>query len=145
MIIIALLVIVIVVIFYFFFIELGSMSIKHDKTMEEINIKHINDLQKLLQTASKSFVPTIDMEIQYLVQHEKQMWWTSLSNNIRIRLYTFTYIVKGEDKVDRHSQYSTVISKKEYFYLKMKDWVDTSDRELALKGVAYLDWKKDLP
>ena len=139
------LVLIVIVFVLFFFRELGSMSIKHDKTMEEINIKHIKDLQKLLQTASKSFVPTIDMEIQYLVQHEKQMWWTGLSNNIRIRLYTFTYIVKGEDKVDRHSQYSTVISKKEYFYLKMKDWVDTPNRELALRGIAHLNWKKELP
>lgn len=130
---------------YYFFRELGSMSIKHDNTMEEINIEHIRELQKLFHTSKSANMSMIDIEVRYLVPHEKQMWWTKLSNNIRIRLYTFNYIMKGTDKVDRHSRYSTIISKKAYFYLKMKDWVDTPDRELALKGLAYLDWKRELP
>jgi hypothetical protein len=133
-----------IVLLYFLFRELGLISIRHDKIMEEINIKHIKDLRELLQI-SRSYAPMIDIEIQYLTPHEKQMWWTRLSNNIRIRLYTFNYVVKGSDNVDRHSRYSTTISKKAYFYLKMRDWMDTPNRELALKGIAHLDWKRELP
>lgn len=143
MIIIAFLLVVIVLL-YFLFSELGTITIRHNKIMEELNITHIKDLQKLLHT-SKSSILMIDIEIQYLTLHEKQMWWTRLSNNIKIRLYSFNYIVKGMDNVDRYSRYSTIISKKEYFYLKMKNWVDTPNRELALKGLAYLNWKKELP
>lgn len=144
MIIIALLVIVIVVIFYFFFTELGSISAKHNNDMEENNVEHIRELQKLYRI-SLSYAPIIDIEVRYLVPHEKQMLWTRLSNNIRVRLYTSNYVVKGTDGVDRHSRCSRTISKKAYFYLKMKGWVDTPDKELALRGLAHLKWRKDIP
>lgn len=127
----------------FFLRDMRSMTKKHNKKMEDFNIDHIGTL-KQLATMTPQFAPDMNIRVRFLVPHQKQTLWIKLFNNIKVQLYTSDYRLDDKD-FKQNSYNSIVMPKKTYFYLKMKNWVDTDNRALALKGLTHLNWKKQLP
>jgi len=114
--------------------------------VEESNIDFIRSIMKLKLTAS-SVLSDYDrnFEIRYLVPYEDQWPWDTLFGRVRLHLYVYETSTGTDDVMDITSRNSMTISKQKYFYMLLKKQVNTEDRELAIDGLRYLKWLKDIP
>ena len=116
---------------------------KHKARMEKINIDHAQEMMKIQKAAGNllSSIGDPSFTVTYIMPVENQSWWYNLFGKIKIYPYTFNY--GGRDT--RSSEYTKIISKNKWFYLQLKNWSETDDREVALKAMKYLCWKRDIP
>ena len=116
---------------------------KHKARMEKINIDHAKEMMKIQKTAGNllSSIDDPSFTVTYIMPVKNQSWWYNLFGKIKIYPYTFNY--GGRDT--QSSEYTKIISKNKWFYLQLKNWSETDDREVALKAMKYLCWKRDIP
>lgn len=140
----ALLVIMVAVIAPLLWVDVNL--IKHNKIMEDLNVKHAQDMQKLHQISGNLFQGDNRFIITYLVPTPYQPKWARLFNRIRIYPYVFQYGA-GASAGDEGppSKYTKTISKSKWFYMQLKDWSETEDREAAVDAMKYLQWKREIP
>lgn len=123
----------------------GDMSImKHDKRMEDLNIKHARDMQELHRISGNLFQDENRFIITYLVPTPYQPKWVRLFNRIRIYPYDFQYST-GKKNKGPPSRYTKTISKSKWFYMQLKNWAETENRDAAIDAMKYLRWKRDIP
>lgn len=117
---------------------------KHNAKMEEMNVDHARDMQKLHDMSAHLFASgERDFVITYIVPTRHQPLWVRLFNRIRIYPYTFSY---SRDQGDgRVSKYTTTITKSKWFYMQLKNWSETNDRDAAVAAMRHLDWEQDIP
>ena len=114
--------------------------------VEQSNIDFIRSIMKLKLTAT-SVLSDYDrnFEVKYLVPYEDQWIWDKLLGRVRLHLYVYETHVGSDDVMDITSQNSKTISRQKYFYMLLKKQVNTEDRKLAIAGLTYLKWLKDIP
>lgn len=127
----------------------GDLSLaKQKEKMEKLSVDHARTMQEI-QNSTSRLIPEIenDFIITYLVPAKDQPWWVQLLNKIRIYPYTYTYGFSLTGNVDRleTSKYTKTISKSKWFYMQLKNWTETHDREAAIEAMQHLDWERDIP
>lgn len=118
--------------------------IKHNERMEKLNIDHARDMRRLHLLSANLFQDDNRFIITYLVPTPRQPKWARLSNRIRIYPYTFQYAI-GDIDEGPPSKYTKTISKNKWFYMQLKNWSETENRESAVNAMEYLQWERDIP
>ena len=125
------------------FFNLTGINKDHRFAMENINISFIRDMKEIQkQAATYGINSHTDSDLVYLVPG-----WPGIINKLRgrHRLYLFvhTYDVT-KPEVDKSCQLLD-ISKETYFYMQLKGWIETKDRNKAVKAIRHLKEVVSLP
>lgn len=123
--------------------ELTGIRKKHDIAMERIHMRFIKDMQSLHQTISPYNIPGHEPTVvTYLVP----CWpgvFNKLRGKIRLCLWTHDYNI-SKLETDKSRQF-LVVSKSAFFYMQLKGWIETTERENAVRAIRYLGEMVSLP
>jgi len=123
--------------------NITGINEKHRKAIEGININFIKDMKKMQKQALQYGINTLsDFDLVYLVP-----CWPGLFNKLRGRrrlcLFVHAYNI-SKPEVDQSCQMLDV-SKETYFYMQLKGWIKTRNRNKAVKAIRHLKEMVSLP
>ena len=123
--------------------NLTGINRKHRLAIEGININFIKIMKKIQKQAVQFNIPGVsECDLVYLVP-----CWPGLINKLRgrrrLHLFVHTYDVT-KPEVDRSCQILDV-SKETYFYMQLKGWIKTRNRNKAVKAIRHLKEMVSLP
>jgi len=125
------------------FFRLTGINKRHDTTMERLNISFIHMMKennKLMATLS---VPvTSPSVVTYFVRCYPGIL-NKFRGNIKLQLFMHEYDIR-ESKIDNSRQF-LIISKEQFFFMQLKGWIGTTDRNKAVKAIRYLKEMVSLP
>jgi hypothetical protein len=109
-----------------------SVTDNADKAMDFHNIHHIRHML--------GFGDDTDLVLTYIVPKERTLW-EKLTRRVGIWAWECDFF---DSDMRRCKRYVTV-STSSYFYMKLKGWTETSDKELAQKAMDYMKWEREIP
>lgn len=123
--------------------NVSGINKKHRLAIEGINIKFIHDMKKLHKQSAQYGIPSVnEFDLTYLVP-----CWPGLFNKLRgkrrLCLFVHKYDI-SKPEVDQSCQMLDV-SKETYFYMQLKGWVETRNRNKAVKAIRHLREVVSLP
>ena len=123
--------------------NITGINKKHNLAIEGININFIKQMKTLHKQTAQYGIPSIsEFELTYLVP-----CWPGLINRLRGRhrlcLFVHKYNVT-KPEVDKSCQMLDV-SKETYFYMQLKGWIETENRNKAVKAIRHLKEMVSLP
>jgi len=107
-------------------------TLKADRMMEAHNVRHARDIAR--------FGTEADAIIQYILPKERNLW-EKLTRRIGVWAWQCNFF----DGDVRLCKFHVSISTSSYFYMQLKGWTETSDKELAQKALDYMKWEREIP
>jgi hypothetical protein len=81
-----------------------------------------------------------DADIRYIVPKERNLW-DKLLRRVGVWAWECNYF----DGDTRQCKFHVSIPTSTYFYMQLKGWTETSDKELAQKAMDYMKWEREIP
>lgn len=103
-----------------------------DKSMEFHNVHHARHM--------RDYGDAGDVAIKYILPKERNLW-----EKLTRRVGIFAWKADFFDSDVRFCKFHVTISTSAYFYMQLKGWTETSDKELAQKAMDYMKWEREIP
>jgi len=107
-------------------------TLKADRMMESHNINHVRHM--------KNFGADGDTVVTYIMPKERNLW-EKLTRRVGIWAWECDFL----DGDKRTCKFYKPISISAYFYMQLKGWTETSDKELAREAMNYMQWDRKIP
>ena len=123
--------------------DFSGMNKRHNNAMEGMTINFIKTM-KQLHTASAGFGIMEDApDVTYFVPCYPGLY-NKLLGNVKLCLFIHEYRITETLKVEKSRQF-LVVSKEQFFFMQLKGWIGTKDREKAVKAICHLKEMVSLP
>lgn len=109
-----------------------AVTDKADKSMEFHNVHHV---RHMTQWGNDD-----DVSVKYIIPKERNLW-----EKLTRRVSVFAWKADFFNSEIRSCKFHVTISISAYFYMKLKGWTETSDKELAQKAMDYMKWEREIP
>ena len=107
-------------------------TLKADITMELHNINHIRHMTK--------FGVELEVETMYIIPKQRNLW-EKLTRRVGVWAWQSDFF----DGDKRQCKFYKPISMSAYFYMQLKGWTETPDKEVAQQAMDYMQWDRELP
>lgn len=107
-------------------------TLKADGAMESHNVNHARHMAK--------FGTEADAIIKYIVPKKRNLW-EKLTRRVGVWAWQCNFF----DGEVRLCKFYVLISTSSYFYMQLKGWTETSNKELAHTAMNYLKWEREIP
>lgn len=116
-----------------FMVKLAYENVlKADRMMESHNIHHARHMT--------TYGNELDAVIRYIIPKERNLW-----EKLRGRIGVWAWECDFHGNDIRLCKFYISISTSAYFYMQLKGWTETSDKELAQKAMDYMKWEREIP
>ena len=123
--------------------RLTGINKKHDITMERLTINFIDTMKKLHTASAGLGIMNDAPDMTYFVQCYPGIY-NKLRGKIKLCLFKHEYSITENVRVDKSRQF-LIVSKEQFFFMQLKGWIGTKDRDKAVRAIRYLKEMVSLP
>jgi len=105
---------------------------KRDRAMEAFSVSHARQMNH--------FGSDADASITYIMPKERNLW-----EKLTRRVGVWAWGCDFADGDSSQCRFYKPITTSAYFYMQLKGWTETSDKELAQKALDYMKWEREIP
>jgi len=106
---------------------------KADVSMEFHNVQHVQHMA--------TFGNGDDVDVTYIVPKERNLW-EKLTRHVGVWAWKCHFNQFDEIRL---CKFYVSIPTSTYFYMQLKGWTETPDKELAQKAMDYMKWEREIP